>query len=222
MGLGKRVAAFIEARREARRLRVRGPMGDFHRAGGNALLYDIPLTSSDVVIDAGGYTGEWTAGVLTRYGCRSEVLEPIPEFAKICSELFGRNSLVRVHVSALGAVPGEIVLHLDGNASSAFTKSGSGAVVKAPVSGICELIDSIGYPKIGCLKLNIEGAEYEVLERLLESRYIERIGCILIQFHRQPEGWDSRYHAVQNALQKSHSLDWAFEMVWEKWVRSQS
>ncbi len=220
MGFGKKIIAFIEANREARRRRVRSPMGDFYRAGGNSLLYDLPITSSDVIIDAGGYTGEWTSGALVRYGCRSEILEPVPEFARVCNELFRRNSLVRVHISALGAVSGEMNLHLDGNASSAFVESDRKAPVVAPVSGVCEFIDSIGYPRIGCLKLNVEGAEYEVLERLLASGYIRRIDCLLIQFHRQPDNWSTRYQAIRTTLQETHHMEWGFEMVWEKWVCS--
>ena len=102
MSLGERIVNAIEARRDRKRKSAPGPHGDFYRHGGNELLYDVPVTTDSLVIDAGGYEGEWTATMIARYGCRSEVFEPVPSYADHCKRLFGRNTLVHVHAAALG------------------------------------------------------------------------------------------------------------------------
>ena len=81
MGIHTTLIRFLQDRQARARLRRPGPLCDFHRAGGDRLLHEIPATSEDVVLDAGGYLGDWTAAIPVRYGCRCEILEPVPEFA---------------------------------------------------------------------------------------------------------------------------------------------
>jgi hypothetical protein len=52
---------------------------------------------------------------------------------------------------------------------------------------------------IGCLKLNIEGGEYEVLEALINRGEIGSFRCLLIQFHRQPVGFLRRHRRSPKA-----------------------
>lgn len=102
-GLGGRIITAIQDRSERKRLAASGPIGDFYRAGGNDLIQDdLPLEQDGLVIDAGGYHGEWTAEMLTRYGCHSELFEPVPAFAKQCRVRYQHNARVRVHQAALG------------------------------------------------------------------------------------------------------------------------
>ena len=72
---------------------------------------------------------------------------------------------------------------------------------------------------VGVLKLHIEGGEYEVLENLLETQALVRMRCLLIQFHRQPVGWEARYQRIVEGLRKTHEPVWRYPMVWEKWLR---
>ena len=93
--MGEIIVKRIEARQERLRLSDSGPLGAFYRAGGNNLLFkDLPISKDDLVIDAGGYFGHWTAGIITRYGCHSEIFEPVPAFAQMCTELFQHNRRV--------------------------------------------------------------------------------------------------------------------------------
>ena len=73
MGLHTSIIRMLEARRQRARLRRKGALGDFHRAGGAALLDDVPVSSDDVVIDAGGFEGDWTAAMLVRSGSSSVI-----------------------------------------------------------------------------------------------------------------------------------------------------
>ena len=228
-GFGSRVVAAIQARAKRKRLTASGPIGDFYRGGGNNQLYaDLHLCQADLVIDAGGYKGEWTAGMLTRYGCRCELFEPVPAFAEDCRTLYLFNDRVRVHQAALGGSNRTTTFSLADNGTSEFRGAADSDSFSAEVRGISDLLSALdtagdlspGAGAVGVLKLNIEGGEYEVLENLLETGAIDRMRCLLIQFHRQPQGWEARYQRIVDGLRKTHEPIWRYPMVWEKWLLS--
>lgn len=225
-GLGMRIVAAIEARQ--RRLRLRDPsaLGDFYRAGGSTLLYEeLPVSETDLVIDAGGYHGEWTAGMLARYGCHSELFEPAPAFVSICQRTFARNKRVRIHPVALGSANQRLRFIEASSSTSAFQTEKAGVGFDAQMLEVDDVVREVlkrhhlsdAGGSIACLKLNIEGGEYEVLETLIQSGGIGHFGCLLIQFHRQPADYAQRYETIVRKLNQTHSLRWSFPMVWERW-----
>lgn len=219
MGFGDAIVNAIHARQDHKKTRDDGPYGDFHRSGGNDLLYKVPVDTGGLVVDAGGFKGEWTSGMLIRYGCRCEVFEPVPVFANICRSLFERNSLVRVHTAALGGSERTMSLSLAQDGTSAFGPSESGNNIEAPVVDVSQFFNATKDQTIACLKLNIEGGEYEVLEKLILAGQIGRCKCILVQFHRQPVDWEQRRNAIEVKLRETHDREWCHPMIWEKWVR---
>lgn len=225
-GLGSRIITAIQDHQKGKLLNNSGALGDFYRGGGNDQLYTgLPLDESDLVLDVGGYHGEWTAGIVARYGCRSELFEPVPAFVEICRHLFEANTRVRLHQSALGAVNRVTRFSLSDTVTSEFIDEDDASHFEAQVIGISEYLhqlvrsgrvtDTSG--AIGCLKLNVEGGEYEVLEQLLFSGEIEQFRSLLIQFHRQPACWKQRYETVTEALKATHERIWCYPMVWERW-----
>ena len=219
MSLGERIINAIEKRRDRKRRSSPGPQGDFYCNGGNELLYDVPVTTGSLVIDAGGYEGEWTAKMIARYGCRSEVFEPFPSYFDHCKRLFARNALVRVHASALGGSSRITKFSFAANGTSEFITKEGVDIVEAQVVDISQFFDQLGDEPVACLKLNIEGGEYEVLERLLATNQIALCKSLLIQFHPQPEGWEQRLKDIETRLRATHAQEWSYPMVWEKWIR---
>jgi FkbM family methyltransferase len=217
MTLGQKVIDVIENRRDKQRKRQLGPEGEFWRNGGNNLLYDLPVTTGSLVIDAGGYQGEWTAGMIARYGCKSHIYEPVPAFYEHCKDFFKNNSLVQVHEAALGASDRKTIFNLLDNGTSEHRVSDSAPHFEAEVIDVSRIFREQS-THIACFKLNIEGGEYEVLERLIETDVVARCESFLIQFHRQPNDYNERYGRIFSELNKTHKLSWCYEMVWEKWI----
>lgn len=180
-------------------------------------MYDLPVAPGGIVIDAGGYQGEWSIGMVSRYGCRSWIFEPVPMFFQYCQEYFEKNTLVEVRKAALGGEDRKAVFGFFDNGTSEHVV-GDSQCFEADVIDVARVFGEIG-TSIACLKLNIEGGEYEVLERLLETNHIVLCDSLLIQFHRQPAGYRESYENIVAALQKTHVQVWCYEMVWEKWVR---
>jgi FkbM family methyltransferase len=218
MGLHTTLIRMLQARQDRARLARKGPIGDFYRAGGNDLLGALPVTTDDVVIDAGGFEGDWAATMLERFGCRVELFEPIPSFAEACRTRFAKNGRVRVHEAALGGSERTARFAIDSVASSEFTGRGPGSV-EARVVDIAGVTDQLhaAHRDVACLKLNIEGGEYEVLERLAGCGALARCRSVLVQFHAQPNGWDERLCRARIELAKAHRCAWQFPMVWELW-----
>lgn len=218
MSLGQKIIDFIERRRDKQRKNQPGANGQFWRAGGNQLLYDLPVSTGSLIIDAGGYQGEWTAGMISRYGCRSKIFEPAPEFFECCQVYFKNNALVQVNQVALGGSDRKAIFNLLDNGTSEHRNRKCAQQFESNVVDVAKIFANTK-TRVACFKLNIEGGEYEVLEQMLATNNVEVCDSLLIQFHRQPVGYEARYKKIVAELHKTHTQRWCYEMVWEKWVR---
>ena len=94
-------------------------------------------------------------------------------------------------------------------------------MITADVVDIFEVISNLKtkFQDIACIKLNIEGGEYEVLERIISTGIVSQFRSIIMQYHAQPEGWQKRRESIEQQLCATHECVWAFPMIWEKWIR---
>lgn len=219
MSLGTRIIDAIESRRNRLRTCQDGALGEFYRNGGNDLLYDLPVKTGGIVIDAGGFEGEWTKRMIAEYGCRSEIYEPFPTYAERLKHMFRKNSMVNVHSAALGGANRRTTFCFSADGTSEHLAASNSLGIEVPVTDISDSIDALENENIGCLKLNIEGGEYEVLERIISNNQVSCCASLLIQFHPQPDDWKPRLTAICEQLELTHTREWCYPLVWEKWVR---
>src|SRR5262249_16612760 len=128
-------------------------------------------------------------------------------------ERFRHNPLVTVRRAALGTTRGQTEIALAADASSL---TGKGRRVSIDIEDVSEVFKS--YPRIGCMKLNVEGAEYELLERMTELNLLDRVATYRIQFHKF-ERAVSRREAIRHELSRSHICVLDYPFVWERWDR---
>jgi FkbM family methyltransferase len=79
--------------------------------------------------------------------------------------------------------------------------------------------------KIDLLQINIEGAEYDILENWMESGMIKKIQTIQIQFHNFPqiENYVERRATIRNQLRENGFREtYNFQWVWECWTQNSS
>jgi FkbM family methyltransferase len=74
--------------------------------------------------------------------------------------------------------------------------------------------------KIDLLKLNVEGLEYEILERLIDSNAIKNIKFIQVQFHNFADNSIVRRDNIRSFLSKTHEEMYNFPFVWESWQKT--
>ena len=185
------------------------------------LVYEAPLDASSVVFDAGAFLGDWAAKIAEKYDPNLYLFEPNPGCFPGLHERFSGNKKVRCFEYGLHNTDGTCALVQIGPGSSLFPET---AAPNAPSSvvdlrDILGVLDEIGCREVDLLKLNIEGGEYEVLERLIATGRISDIRCLIVQFHEWRGSAYARRHRIRRALRRSHVLDWDYPFIWEKWTR---
>lgn len=199
--------------------RFREPaMKGWRRDRGEELRYRFAdLRTDSVVVDLGGFRGDWTRRMFERYGCFVHVFEPHPGFASELTGLFADNPRITVHPIALAAEDGWFELSDLGDASSAF-RQGEAMVRCRSVEAAAYLREQ-GIGRIDAMKINIEGGEFDLLPHLIATGAIASIATLQVQFHRLGEDSPARREAIVRGLEPTHRQSWCYPFVWEEWVR---
>lgn len=178
---------------------------------------DYAIDSNEIVLDVGGFEGQWASDIFSRYLCTLHVFEPVPYFAESIRRRFANNPNIYIHEAALGNRNDRLSISIDGDASSTLL-TGEGAISVA-LWNCSEFIRKNGWSQIALVKMNIEGGEYELLEHLIETGLIEKIRHIQIQFHDFVPDAHQRMLSIQKKLQHTHELTYYFPFIWENWKR---
>ena len=215
----KRLAPIRAAARRRRLLLRRrsslSPMDAWTRAGGNRLrTEELDLTPGDVVLDFGGYRGEYAETLIARYGCTVHVFEPVPEFADYIRSRSSDERL-RIHQVAIGPERTKQTLYLGEDATGIGI---SGEQVEIDVESPAYLTER-GIVGARLAKINIEGGEYSMLPALDDSGLLENIERIFVQFHSIDAGSEADRARCRALLRKHHDCDWEYSFVWESWTK---
>jgi FkbM family methyltransferase len=184
--------------------------------GDATLRLDYPLGPGAVVLDVGGYVGEWAGQVLGRFGCTVHVFEPLPEFAEVARQRLAGHERAVVHAYGLAARTRVEPFTLAADGSSALRGGGGRSV---PLRAAAEVFDELALGRVDLMKVNIEGGEYELIEHLIDRGLIGRIEHLQVQFHDFVPGAAGRMRALQRRLAATHALTWQYPFVWESWRR---
>lgn len=171
-----------------------------------AWRYQYDLSPDDLVIDLGAYQGEFSKEIYARYKCRIIAVEP--------SEYIRDFTAGEIINKAAGTHNG--VLQFGGRAYYASIFEATDHEYEC--FDINDLLN--GYWEVALLKVNIEGAEYDVLNHIIDHNYHKRIKNIQVQFH-QIEGvpYELWYKQIVEKLELTHEKQWGYDYVWESWKR---
>lgn len=161
------------------------------------------------LIDCGAYKGEYAE----LFNCERLLFEPNPERYKILQEKFFDNPNVFIEKIALGLQDTWRQLYLSEEGTSFYKEwNFSSEMIEVKVMPLSRYLTKI--PEI--LKINCEGAEYEILEDLENHKRLSLIPELLVQFHKIP-GYKKLYPQALRWLQKSHERIYK-NKGWELWV----
>lgn len=154
-------------------------------------------SATPVVIDGGANMGMFS--LVTRRdhpGARITAFEPDPAIAALLRENLDRNGArdVAVVVAALGASPGEAAFAADGMAGGALSASGTARVR-------VERLSDWLHDEVDFLKLNIEGAELDVLREAAGAGRLHKVRAMVVEYHGWPEG-EQRLGALLELLDR--------------------
>ena len=75
-------------------------LAKYYADGGDPeLRHKYDLTDDSLVLDLGGYKGQWTSDIFSRYCCTVYVFEPVVSFAEGIQKRFARNKKIIVRRS---------------------------------------------------------------------------------------------------------------------------
>ena len=87
---------------------------------------------------------------------------------------------------------------------------------------IPRVLDELGLDRIDLMKINIEGGEYDLLERMAEADLIRRVRYFLIQFHEWYGNANVRRWRIRRQLRASHTEVWNYPWMFELGARRTS
>jgi FkbM family methyltransferase len=185
------------------------------------MRYEYPeLTPDSVVLDCGGFEGTFAEGISQRYGCHVHVLEPIKSFyERTCERLKDRPN-VRVWPFGIWFWTTMLPMRVCGDVTGAYRAEGQDET--ALVIHAVDLGKSLSRKSDGMfhlLKLNIEGAEFDVLESLLDHGEVWRYANIQVQWHDVAPRAEERRNTVIERLSVTHELTFDHGWVWQNWRR---
>src|SRR6266478_4690276 len=162
------------------------------------LRYEYPFHEESLVIDAGAHTGAFSREIGRRYNPTIIAYEPIRRFWE--QAIQNQTDKTRVVPYGLGKESGIKIFQVKGDMSGEFAEGDEEKVMILDVGNLqC-------FKHIDLLKLNIEGGEYEVLERILELGMQNQIDNFQIQFHTNAPDYFYRRETIQIRLRATHHL----------------
>lgn len=185
--------------------------------GDHNLRLDYDLTQDSIVLDVGGFEGEFAYAIHEKYGCNVYIFEPHPGYLATLVDRFLDHPKIKIFPYGLSDKSGVEIFSSAGDATSFFNKGESS--FHAQLKAADEAFKELGLTSVDLLKLNIEGAEYGVLKNLSQSGLIPQIKNIQVQFHDFFDDSAKRVKEARSALIATHAPTYMFSFVWENWKR---
>lgn len=152
--------------------------------------YDLPLEHATTIVDGGANIGVATAYLARRHP-EATILafEPDPETFDLLARNVNDNGLtdrVTLHRAALGRRDGTARWQTDGAGgvhAHLLEDADDSSAADVPIRCLSSFLTS----RVDLLKLDVEGAELDVLEELSGAGALERVQAMVVEVHHAPE-----------------------------------
>lgn len=186
------------------------------------ILHEAEITSDSVVVDVGAFTGAWAQHIVDRYDPLIYAFEPNPRSFELLLEKAANNPKLQPQPYGLGDQDLTVDFTVNGLGSSMCDeRSGHSDMerIKVNIAAIDRVWEDLELGNIDLMKINIEGAEFPLLDKMIKTNLLDKVGCFMIQFHEWHPGAYKKRRKIREALSKTHRIEWDYPFVWEKWVR---
>lgn len=185
--------------------------------GGEARRVDeYQLSKEALVFDIGGYKGDWADAIYRKFGCNVFIFEPIKQYAMIIRDRVAHSDKILTYDFGLSHETKECLISVEGDGSSIYKTGNRNELVK--LVKIEEFVKGNFINAIDLIKINIEGGEYDLIDSIVDSKLIRRIGALQIQFHNFIIDADNRVIVAREKLSETHRCTYKYDYVFENWV----
>jgi len=180
--------------------------------GESKYRFNFNLNENSIVFDVGGYVGDWSDEIYRRYECTIHVFEPIQQFLDIINKKLSDNKKILVHSIALSDVTGLYPVSVIGDQSTLYVNENK---MNIWCMDILKFMNDHKIKEVDLIKINIEGEEYKLLDRMISTDIMKRFKNIFLQFHVIDENSLTNRHRIVNEILKTHKEIYSYPFVWE-------
>ncbi len=186
----------------------------FWHDGDNTHLITYSLDNNSLVFDVGGYIGKFSDKIISKYNPNIYIFEPVSSYYQILKTKYRDLEKVRVFNFGLLDRTEKRMISVNGDKSSLFLESGNNEEV--------QLVDIVEFMETHCpneeidlMAVNIEGGEYPLLRKMIESGLINRIDNLLVEFHcLVPRATEMRRELLEG-ISRTHETIFSYPFMWE-------
>lgn len=140
------------------------------------------LGTHSQVLDLGANYGLFAKAITARFGCRCLAVEPSPEPFAAIAETPLISKLQAAAATKSGTVPFHIAT--DSVCSSLYAPNSLVKIIEVRALSLPDLFDLVGVGSIDLLKMDIEGAEIDLINTCSPSM-LQQIKQLSVEFHDQ-------------------------------------
>lgn len=183
------------------------------------LRTNYPLNSESIIFDVGAFDGMWAFNMYNLYFCNIFAFEPVSEIYNKAYNLLGKLPKINLYQVGLGGETREELIGIDNDGSSLFISGGNREKIK--IVAMKEMMSQLKINHVDLIKINVEGAEFELMDHVIKEGLQEKFDNFQIQFHAVVENYDERIRYIRDELSKTHELTYCYDYIWENWKLKQ-
>ena len=186
------------------------------------ILHEAAINSDSVVVDVGAFTGAWAKHMVDRYDPVIYAFEPNPNSFSQLQRKMASNPKLHAMPYGLGDEDVMVEFTLKGLGSSMCDERSAHSDtprIQVEIAAVDRIWDELKLGQVDLMKINIEGAEFPLFDKMIKADLLNKVDCYMIQFHEWHPGAYSKRRRIREELSKTHRLEWEYYFVWEKWVR---
>ena len=186
----------------------------FWHDGDDTHLITYNLNNNSLVFDVGGYVGRFSDKIISKYDSRIYIFEPVKSYYNILKDKYKDNEKVKVYNIGLSDKTERRQISVNEDSSSVFIDSGHKEGVR--LVDIVEFVETQNVDGIiDLMSINIEGSEYPLLRRMVDSGLINRVDNLQVEFHDLvPKASEMREELLEK-IKKTHRATFSYPFVWE-------
>jgi FkbM family methyltransferase len=176
-----------------------------------------PLNEESIVMDLGGFKGNWASQIIDLYNPNVYIIEPIFNYYDFMVNKFLSNNKVKLMNVGISDQNKEDIIFVNEDSSSL---NSNGKTENVKLLTMKSIFDKWNLKKVDLLQINIEGHEYLLLEHLVNEDILEKFKYIQIQFHKGIKDDFLRRKAIHENLKiRGFKNRFNYPFVWECWEK---
>ena len=181
--------------------------------GDSNILLNLKIDSNSIIFEVGGYVGNYSQQLAQKYNPNMVIFEPVPSFFRELRKRFSSNPKVKLFNYGLLNESRKIDITLSNDGSSIYRNEGEKLTIE--IRDAHNVLVELNVQTIDLMIINIEGAEFELLPRLIEMGWLDKINLLQVQFHDFVDNAKNRRKKIINEILKTHKPTFSFPFVWE-------